>query len=67
MNKNLKIYKLGEFAMMFDFLGGEVVKRNWTKLDQGVQGVRRQKFMFQFALTDRNSQARFGLRVVWES
>ena len=32
-----------------------------------VQGVRTQKFMFQFALTDRNIQARFGLRVVGES
>ena len=32
-----------------------------------IQGVRTQKFMFQFALTDRNIQARFGLRVVGES
>ena len=31
-----------------------------------IQGVRTQKFMFQFALTDINIQARFGLRVVGE-
>ena len=32
-----------------------------------LQGVRGQTFTFQFALTDRNIQATFGLRVVWES
>ena len=31
-----------------------------------VQGVQGQIFMFQFALTDRNMQARFGLKVFWE-
>ena len=43
----------------------------WSKkykktVSKSVQGVRGQNFMFQFALTDRNIQARFGLRVVWE-
>ena len=32
-----------------------------------VQGVQGQTFMFQLALTDRNMQARFNLKVVWES
>ena len=32
-----------------------------------LQGVQGQIFMFQFALTDRNMQARFGLKVFWES
>ena len=32
-----------------------------------IQGVQGQMFMFQFALTDRNMQARFGLKVFWES
>ena len=32
-----------------------------------IQGVQGQIFMFQFALTDRNMQARFGLKVFWES
>ena len=32
-----------------------------------LQGVQGQIFMFQFALKDRNMQARFGLKVFWES
>ena len=28
---------------------------------------RKQTFTFQFTLTDRNIQARYGLRMVWES
>jgi hypothetical protein len=36
------------------------------QIDTSVQGVPGQTFTFQFALTDRNIQARFGLRVVWE-
>ena len=31
-----------------------------------LQGVQGQTFMFQFALTDRNMQAKFGFKLVWE-
>ena len=41
-----------------------VIQKSQTLHLQGVQG---QIFMFQFALTDRNMQARFGLKVFWES
>ena len=57
--------KMGCMFGLEDFpLPNEIVLQILSYL----QGVQRQKFMFQFALTYRNIQARFGLRgVVWES
>ena len=43
-------------------------KRKHSEIEmECVQGVQGQTFMFQFALTDRNMEVRFGLKVVWDS
>ena len=65
-----QIYSGGAFSYLLKFIyseKGSKFEENTFLILMVLQGVRTQKFMFQFALTDRNIQARFGLRVVGES
>ena len=64
MKQKVKLAKVSNLILLlFHFLHLDLE----PFLKSLVQGVPGQTFTFQFALTDRNIQARFGLRVVWDS